>query len=85
MLKSLGFIFFTALYFLPVSLSAQRTLPATYATSVKVNYVRNFDIKKPGVNPNTLTGEVLKDVRQSTSYLDGLGRPYQCVVKEGSL
>jgi len=85
MRKSLGYLLFFLTYFLPLSLLAQRAVPDVYSATVKTSYVRSFDIKKPGVNANTLPAELTKDVKQSTSYLDGLGRPFQSVVKEGSL
>lgn len=61
-----------------------RTLPLPYTTNTKVNFVRSWDAKAPEQNANTLMTRPLRDVLQATQYLDGLGRPLQTVVKQGS-
>ena len=62
----------------------QRTPPAPYAPGVKVNYIRTWQATAPEQNPSTLIGRDLKDVRQTTNYLDGLGRLLQTVIKKGA-
>ena len=64
---------------------AQRTVPTAYATGIPKSYVRSWDVTRPGISHNNLSAESLKDVKQVTQYVDGLGRPIQTVVKEGSL
>lgn len=59
--------------------------PSQYSSNVKLNYVRSWTATAPETNPNTLTSRPLKDVQQTTAYFDGLGRPIQTVVKQGSL
>jgi RHS repeat-associated protein len=66
-------------------LQAQPRLPAIYSGSVPKNYTRTWDIMKPGVDQNSLSSELLKDVKQATQYFDGLGRPLEAVIKQGSL
>ena len=61
------------------------TLPTPYSSNAKINYVRTWDAKAPEQNPATLITRPLKDVQQTTAYFDGLGRPLQTVVKQGSL
>jgi RHS repeat-associated protein len=61
------------------------TLPANYNSNIKVNYVRSWDATAPEANASSLITRPLKDVKQITSYFDGLGRPLQTVVKKGSL
>ncbi|KYP13483.1 MAG: hypothetical protein A1D16_12360 [Flavihumibacter sp. CACIAM 22H1] len=39
----------------------------------------------PQTDPSTLQNKTVREVRQTTQYLDGLGRPIQTVVKQGSL
>ncbi|MFT3823038.1 MAG: DUF6443 domain-containing protein [Chitinophagaceae bacterium] len=56
-----------------------------YPSSIKVNYVRTWDAAAPETSPSVLVGRPLKDVKQTTAYMDGLGRPIQTVVKQGSL
>lgn len=67
------------------NVSAQRLLPANYTGSTKVNYVRTWNAKAPESDPNALTSRPLDAVQQATQYFDGLGRPLQIVVKQGSL
>jgi len=54
-------------------------------TGVPVNFVRTWDATAPENNPNTLMARSLKDVKMATQYFDGLGRPLQTVIKQGSL
>ena len=62
-----------------------QVLPADYAAGTLTNFVRTWDAKAPEQNPNTFMTRPLKDVKQATQYFDGLGRPLQTVIKEGSL
>ncbi len=64
---------------------AQRTAPAAYNPAIKVNYIRTWDATAPEQTPATLITRPLRDVRQSTQYFGGLGRPVQTVVKQGSM
>ncbi|MBX3238282.1 MAG: hypothetical protein KIT80_05815 [Chitinophagaceae bacterium] len=61
-----------------------RTVPGNYSGSAPVNYVRVWDAKAPEQNANTLMGKGLREAQQTTQYFDGLGRPLQTVVKQGS-
>src|SRR6185295_1654390 len=56
-----------------------------YSTNVTFNYIRSWDANFPTTNPDTLVARSLKDVKQTTQYFDGLGRPIQTVFKQGSL
>ncbi len=68
---------------LSVSLTIQPPpAPVTYNTR---NFVRVWDATAPETNPNTVMTRPLQDVKMSTQYFDGLGRPEQSVIKEGSL
>ena len=62
-----------------------RPVPAPYITGIPVNFVRTWKAAAPEQDPNVLMNRPLKDVKQATQYLDGLGRPLQTVVKQGSL
>ncbi|MGN6490671.1 MAG: DUF6443 domain-containing protein [Agriterribacter sp.] len=68
----------------PVTLLAQRDVPDAYSGTAKINYVRTWDAKAPEQDANALKTRPLRDVQQTTQYFDGLGRPLQTVVKEGS-
>ncbi|MFN8250252.1 MAG: DUF6443 domain-containing protein [Ferruginibacter sp.] len=56
-----------------------------YVNGIPVNFIRTWDATAPETDPNALMGRLLKDVKQATQYFDGLGRPFQTVVKQGSL
>ena len=62
-----------------------RTVPADYPTGIPVNYIRTWDAAAPEPNEAALVTRPVKDVKQATQYFDGLGRPLQTVMKEGSL
>jgi len=71
--------------FYSFGLKAQVTPPAPYSGSVSINYIRTWNATAPETDPNTLMTRQLKDVKQTTTYFDGLGRPIQTVSKQGSL
>lgn len=55
--------------------------PAPYSNTSTVNYVREWTATAPEQNPAVLITRPLQDVKQTTQYADGLGRPLQTVVK----
>lgn len=59
--------------------------PAAYSSGSKVNYVRTWDVLAPTQDPVAVISKPNQDVRQTTQYIDGLGRPIQTVVRKGSL
>ncbi|MBS1511483.1 MAG: hypothetical protein JST86_11620 [Bacteroidetes bacterium] len=65
--------------------SAQLHTGTDYATGQPVNFLRTWDAQAPESDPNNLMARSLKDVKMATQYLDGLGRPLQTVIKQGSL
>ena len=72
--------------FSPLALYAQspRTIPNNYSSGAPVSYIRTWDAKAPEQNANTLITRSVRDVQQTTQYYDGLGRPLQTVLKQGS-
>ncbi|MBX2924077.1 MAG: hypothetical protein KF746_17895 [Chitinophagaceae bacterium] len=68
-----------------IQAQSPRNVPVNYTTTTKVNLVRTWDAKAPEQNANTLITRPLRDVQQTTQYFDGLGRPLQTVIKQGSL
>jgi Domain of unknown function (DUF6443) len=50
-----------------------------------VNYVRTWDARIPITDASTMATRPVTEVLQTTAYIDGLGRPMQTVVKQGSL
>src|SRR5689334_10229134 len=64
---------------------AQDVLPRVYPSNKNVSYVRTWDVTSPQTSPDTVMVKPLKDVKQTTLYVDGLGRPIQAVIKQGSM
>lgn len=56
-----------------------------YPGAMKTNYVRVWMASAPETDAAILPNRPLKDVKQTTEYYDGLGRPLQKVIKQGSL
>jgi RHS repeat-associated protein len=63
------------------------TPPAQYTTGITVNYVRIWEPVKPysAVAEVIDSNRTTKEVRQTTQYVDGLGRMIQSVRKKGSM
>jgi RHS repeat-associated protein len=75
-----------SLFLTRYNLYSQETAPNPYSSGTPVNYVRSWDAVKPETNPNNLTiSTTLQQSRMATNYFDGLGRPLQSVVKQGSM
>ncbi|HEX8608691.1 MAG TPA: DUF6443 domain-containing protein, partial [Pedobacter sp.] len=55
--------------------------PAAYSNTSTVNYVRTWDATAPETDASILISRPVTDVKQTTQYLDGLGRPLQTVMK----
>ncbi|MBL7749186.1 MAG: hypothetical protein JNM19_17235, partial [Chitinophagaceae bacterium] len=64
---------------------ATAQVPAAYPAGTPVSYVRTWDAAAPEQDGNVLMNRPLRDVKQATQYFDGLGRPIQTVMKQGSL
>ncbi|MCF1714190.1 DUF6443 domain-containing protein [Flavihumibacter sp. RY-1] len=60
-------------------------LPNRTAAQTPINFVRTWEAMSPQTDPATMGSKTVREVRQTTQYLDGLGRPIQTVVKQGSL
>ncbi|MCW3465273.1 DUF6443 domain-containing protein [Chitinophaga nivalis] len=71
---------------LPASVPAATpaAVPAAYSNN-GVNYIRTYEPSKPITDPlSVMTTPEIRTVRQTTSYLDGLGRTLQTVLKGAS-
>ena len=78
--KLIGLLF-VPMFFCCIKIYAQ---PAPYA-SPTINYLRTWDATAPESDPNNLILRPLSDVKMTTQYIDGLGRPIQTVMKKGSM
>ncbi|MFT3910236.1 MAG: DUF6443 domain-containing protein [Ferruginibacter sp.] len=83
-LKKISLLYSSFLLLLISTSATAQLLPPAYTTGTS-NFIRVWEATAPEYYPNTLTTRPLQDVRQTTQYLDGLGRPLQTVVKRGSL
>ena len=66
------------------SIATAVDIPSAFSSGVLVNYVRTREAVAPIADPGTFNSAGYTQVKQSTQYLDGLGRPLQTVVKQGS-
>jgi RHS repeat-associated protein len=57
--------------------------PSNY--SGPVNYVRVCDVQVPITDATVIMSRPLREVKMSTQYFDGLGRPVETVVRQGSV
>lgn len=76
----------TALLFITIATNTiNAQTPSPYPAATPINYVRSWAILAPVTDINSIPSLQLKEARQTTQYLDGLGRPLQTVLKGGSL
>ncbi|RYD95541.1 MAG: hypothetical protein EOP54_15625, partial [Sphingobacteriales bacterium] len=76
------FYFLLALLF---TANGQQGTPGNYQPSATLSYVRTWDAVKPSSDVNAFVVTTpIGDARMTTQYVDGLGRPIQMVVKQGS-
>lgn len=66
--------------------TAQQVLPRSYSPDSLVNFIRTWDAVRPVSNAADFTVSTsVQTARMTTQYVDGLGRPLQTVLKQGSL
>jgi RHS repeat-associated protein len=82
----------THLILAAIFLLAFLTMEAQDATPIKpdnytgpLNYIRTWDVQAPITDASAVTTRPLKEVKMTTQYFDGLGRPVETVVRQGSL
>jgi len=83
--KFIKFHSLVSLLLICVNTNAQRSTPTQYQSTIAKSYVRTWDAAYLETDPNNLPGKSIREVKQTTAYVDGLGRPLQIVVKKGSL
>ena len=59
-------------------------IPAAYSGGAAINYVRTITAKAPITDELTFSSGTYQQVQVNTSYLDGLARPLQNVLKQSS-
>ena len=57
-------------------------IPAAYNPAAKINYVRTWEPWKRINDPSLVPSQSVADVKQTTAYVDGLGRPIQTISKQ---
>ncbi|SJZ85874.1 DUF6443 domain-containing protein [Sediminibacterium ginsengisoli] len=60
------------------------TAPGSYDAALRVNYVRTLDATAPVSDVAKFRKAGSDSVKQQTQYADGLGRPLQTVIRQGS-
>jgi RHS repeat-associated protein len=60
------------------------TPPAAYQPTINVNYVREYTPTAPITDAAIVPTRAVEEVKTSTAYVDGLGRPLQAVSKQAS-
>ena len=86
-MKKLNKVKLIGLLFASIFLFCTKThaQPAAYPNGTLVNYVRTWGATAPESDPNNLMVRPVSDVKQTTQYFDGLGRPIQTVARQASL
>ena len=57
-------------------------IPIAYSLTAKINYIRTWEPWKRINDPALVPAQSVSDVKQTTAYVDGLGRPIQTVAKQ---
>lgn len=68
----------------PYSQQHPGTPPSAYPSTVQINYVRTKDAVAPISDEAAFDAAGYQQVKQTTQYLDGLGRPLQTVSKQAT-
>ncbi len=80
-----SYLFFAGTFLTGLTLRAQTVapLPSAYSATVPVNYVRMWEPRQPMTNASLVVSDTIAaEVRQTTTYMDGLGRPLQTVTRK---
>lgn len=59
--------------------------PASVTDPAKYNFIKTFDVLKPGTTPTDLLTIEMREAKESTLYFDGLGRLTQTVLARQSM
>lgn len=68
-----------------IYLSASLTVQSPPAPADTRNFIKTWTATAPETDANNLMTRPLRDVKYSVTYFDGLGRPEQSIMKQGSL
>jgi RHS repeat-associated protein len=80
-----GYICFTLVCCIAIQFANGQVVPSQYPSGVPVNYIRTWEPDRPDQDVAVLPVRSFSEVKISTQYFDGLGRPIQTVVKKGSM
>ena len=67
------------------TMAAAQVQPAAYSSSIVTNSIKAAVATSPQTDPLALSTKTTKEVAVTTSFFDGLGRPFQEVQKKGAL
>lgn len=70
----------------PSSVTGINPIPSSYDASMKVNFIRTWEATRPFAADTSVMSSIriTQEVKQTTQYFDGLGRPLQVVSKQAS-
>jgi len=71
----------------PASVTGVPAVPTSYDAGMKINFIRVWDAIKPYASESDIMSgsRTTQEVKQTTQYIDGLGRLIQTVLKQGSV
>src|SRR5215471_8430413 len=59
-------------------------VPGAYSSGILLNYIRTREALGPITNESSFASAAYTDVKETTQYFDGLGRPLQSVSRQAS-
>ncbi len=74
----------TSMTQVPAAVNAPAAIPVAYPSSMPLNYVRTKDALGPYTSLTAFDAAGYANVKQTTQYLDGLGRPLQTVMRQAT-
>jgi RHS repeat-associated protein len=77
-------LFFGCICFVTTNAQTPATPPSAYQPTININYVREWTPTAPITDANIVPMRTVEEVKTSTAYVDGLGRPLQSVSKQAS-
>jgi RHS repeat-associated protein len=83
-IKKIFFAVAVTLLYVAANAQTPATPPAAYQPTINVNYVREWTPTAPITDAGIVPTRAVEEVKTSTAYVDGLGRPLQAVSKQAS-
>ncbi len=75
-------IIFCIVILLTNRLFCQVNIPASYPSNIKISYVRSWEPSTAISDADIVISKSVEEVKNTTTYVDGLGRPIQSVIRQ---